>query len=70
MGEIFAVFNNKTAIIEAMNKIGGAYISTNNPYWTSTQVNKDGAFAVHLGYGGNGSYGKGEKLVVRPVCSV
>ena len=70
MGEIFDVFNNKTAITEAMIKIGGAYLNTNNPHWTSTQLHKDSAFAVHLGYGGNGSCDKDERLEVRPVCSI
>ena len=70
LGEVFDVFNNKTAIADAMNKIGGAYINTNTDHWTSTQNSAMSAWAVQLGYGGSGMYSKDDSLAVRPVCSI
>ena len=70
LGEVFDVFNNKTDIENAMKKIGGAYINTNNSHWTSTQYTAMSAWTVHLGYGGSGYSSKDGSLTVRPVCSI
>lgn len=53
-----------------MEKIGGAYMNTNDSYWTSTQYTATSAWTAHLGYGGSGAFSKDNRLDVRPVCSI
>lgn len=45
LGEWYAAYNNKTAIVEAMSLIGGTAIALNN-YWTSTQNSSLGSWSL------------------------
>ena len=46
LGEANDAVKNRDAIDEAMSKIGGAAISTSEPFWTSTQMSNYNAWAL------------------------
>lgn len=70
LGEALDAFNNKAAINQALDKIGGSYMPTNEYFWTSTQYNDYRAWKLSFLYGYEADDNKDSLCYVRAVCAI
>ena len=70
-GEACDAYNNKNAIVEAMEKIGGRMMQRTDSHWTSTQASSGTAWDFDWSYSNSSTLrSKDSARYVRPVCSI
>lgn len=70
LGEALDAFNNKAAISQALDKIGGSQMPTNEYFWTSTQYNYYRAWKLSFLYGYEADDSKDSLCYIRAVCAI
>lgn len=71
LGEAYDAYNNKVAIVEAMEKIGGDMFKRNDSHWTSTQVSSSWAWDLDWTSSDyNTQREKNSARYVRAVCAL
>ena len=70
LGEALDAFNNEAAINQALGKIGGSQMSTNEYFWTSTQYNNYRAWKLGFLYGDEADDSKDSLCRIRAVCAI